>query len=548
MPTPDPSNVLFKIAHPDLYERNPFNILNLPVDATAKDIRRRKEDIEAAFDAGTEANEFSNIIPGDVCRNLPTREDVATLFDILEDPERRIAYAMFWFWPDSLASDSTRGKNRSRNPNGAFGHRTVIRNWTEEASLAWGATPTQPIARHNLAVFHHLMGLAYELSLEKYDVRSAETPEDVPKHWNAAIFWWNKVADDPDFWHSVSDLVSLQNDPRLDYKFVRSLKAQFAFAFDQINVELAIDFAKRGRDSDAKRQIEYMKRSQPDADDVEGTCEDAFSGLIRQTEAIVKAATDETRKNPKSGFTQANNILEQTAEPLNIACSIFENGSPIRSTIVSRIFAGVRSCLIAYGNETKDWQNCATWMRQLKDIAETEADLKAIENDVKILTQNHELQLKESQCQLCGRVIPKGQKKVWNWPCHGEVKKGTQYGQVTYRHAQVPIQVCPSCLYQVAQTSPSRFKNELVQELLGKGWKSGLEPTEQEMKSVWGNDDISSGVRMNSDAVLMRTMRPYHSNNDIGGSEENEFKNCIIPLVLLGLGLVYFIWVLVNEL
>ena len=53
---------------------------------------------------------------------------------------------------------------------------------------------------------------------------------------------------------------------------------------------------------------------------------------------------------------------------------------------------------------------------------------------------------------------------------------------------------------------------------------------------------------MNSDAVLMRTMRPYHSNNDIGGSEENEFKNCIIPLVLLGLGLVYFIWVLVNEL
>ena len=43
MPTADPSNVLFKIAHPDLYERNPFNLLNLPIDATAKDIRRRRE-------------------------------------------------------------------------------------------------------------------------------------------------------------------------------------------------------------------------------------------------------------------------------------------------------------------------------------------------------------------------------------------------------------------------------------------------------------------------------------------------------------------------
>ncbi len=44
MATLDPTNVLFKIAHPDLYARNPFNLLNLPIDATAKDIRRRREE------------------------------------------------------------------------------------------------------------------------------------------------------------------------------------------------------------------------------------------------------------------------------------------------------------------------------------------------------------------------------------------------------------------------------------------------------------------------------------------------------------------------
>ena len=36
MTTPDPTNVLFKIAHPDLYARNPFNLLNLPIDATRR--------------------------------------------------------------------------------------------------------------------------------------------------------------------------------------------------------------------------------------------------------------------------------------------------------------------------------------------------------------------------------------------------------------------------------------------------------------------------------------------------------------------------------
>lgn len=532
MPTADPSNVLFKIAHPDLYERNPFNVLNLPVDATAKDIRRRKEDIEAAFDAGTEEEEFADIIPGDVCRTPPTRSEVESMFQVLEDPERRIAYAIFWFWPESIVSDSARGQRRSKNPNGAFGHRSVIQNWTNEASLSWGATTTQPVARHNIAVFHHMMGLAYELSLEKYDVRSAETPEDVPKHWNAAIFWWNKVADDPDFWHAVADLVSLQNDPRLDYRFVRSLKAQFAFAFDQINVELAIDFAKRGRDGDARRQVDYMKRSQPESDDVDGTFEDAFSGLIRQTETIIKAAKDETERDPKSGFTQSNNILKQTAEPLNIACAIFDKGAPIRTAIVSLIFAGVRSCLIAYGNETKDWSNCANWMRQLKDIAETDADLKAIENDVKILKQNHELQLKESQCQICGRIIPKGQKKTYQWPCHGEVKKGSEYGQVTYRHAQIPVQVCPSCLYQAPQTSPSRFKNDLVQELLGKGWQSGDSPSQAEMKKVWSSNEsyrghVSSLMSPADRARLLANYTPLPSRPSQG---------CCIPFLCLLFG------------
>ena len=65
MATPDPTNVLFKIAHPDLYARNPFNLLNLPIDATAKDIRRRKEDIDAAFEAGTEEEEFKYVLPLD---------------------------------------------------------------------------------------------------------------------------------------------------------------------------------------------------------------------------------------------------------------------------------------------------------------------------------------------------------------------------------------------------------------------------------------------------------------------------------------------------
>ncbi len=74
---------------------NPLNLLNLPIDATAKAIRRRREDIEAAFEAGTEAEEFRHVLPLDDQRKPPTQDAVHEAFDALNDPELRIDYSFF---------------------------------------------------------------------------------------------------------------------------------------------------------------------------------------------------------------------------------------------------------------------------------------------------------------------------------------------------------------------------------------------------------------------------------------------------------------------
>ena len=482
MPTPDPSNVLFKIAHPDLYERNPFNVLNLPVDATAKDIRRRKEDIEAAFDAGTEAEEFRNMLPGDDDRKMPTRVGVEEIFSVLEDPEKRIAYSLFWFWPDT--SETPGGRHRRSNPNGDFGHSSVIAKWEERARDSSAANASPTIAKHNLAVFHHMMGLAYELALRKYGIRTADTPADVLQHWKAAIYWWNDVSGQADFWHAVSENVSALDDPRLDYRFARRLRDQFAFAFDQINVELAIDFAKRGRKADAKRQVEYMKLSQPDSDDVESTFDDAFSGLLRQTEAIVKTARSESKKNPNDGLKKAYEILSRTDEPLRISRIILEKGKPIRNAICTTIVGGVRSCLIDYGNNTKDWDSCLSLAKQLKNIAETDEQKSIVSEDVSILTKNYEQKQSVSCCIKCGRSVKNlkvstyGQYRyeqerflgVENYHgilevhMHGNLRKGESYGQVRYQTSVIPVPLCIPCIAPLF-----RSKNLLhctVEELL----------------------------------------------------------------------------------
>lgn len=458
MPTPDPNNVLFQIAHPDLYERNPFNVLNLPVDATAKDIRRRKEDIEAAFDAGTEAAEFANILPGDESRKTPTRAEVDDLFTTLENPEKRIAYALFWFWPEDMGSVGREAnRKRVRNPNGAFGHHEVVAVWDRDARLPDGSTSTQFISRHNLAVFHHMMGLAYELELKSIPPTDADTPDYVHGYWRSSIYWWNEIAGEPDFWRHVSELVSALDDPRVDYQFARALRDQFAFAFDQINVELAIDFAKTGRETDAKRQVEYMKLSQPDSDDVEGTFDDAFAGLLRQTEAVVNSARDEARKHPEEGLKKANEILSQTAEPLRVSRIVFDKGAPIRDSIVTTIFAGVRSCLIAYGNATEDWDNCIDLTRKLETIAETDNQRNTVKKDALVCQSNKHA----SQCCCCGKPVKDGRlvattctdildriaayKDSLTIHMYGEVRKGNEYGKVSFKTTTIAVPICWMC-------------------------------------------------------------------------------------------------------
>ncbi len=385
MTTPDPSNVLFKIAHPDLYERNPFNVLNLPVDATAKDIRRRKEDVEAAFDAGTERTIFQHILPEDRTRDVPSRQFVEMVFGSLENPEERLAWELFWYWdtPD-IASPKTDCGPVACNPNSRITDEQTLK-WMKQALTTKGASAA--IALHNSAINQHMISFDIENRLASgRDIRP--TPDFIDGFWKRAILFWNHAVSNDDVWHHLVDRVEALNDPRVSYKTIRRFRDQFPFAFDQINAELAIEYAKRNRGADARRQVQYMKLSQPGSDDVEGTFDNAFARLLHRTEIIVKAACDEAKKNPRDGLKKANELLSQTAEPLHISRIVFDGGEPIRESIVTTIFKGARSCLIAYGNATRDWVNCLVLTKKLKLLAESEIHKNQIVEDERIVQRN----------------------------------------------------------------------------------------------------------------------------------------------------------------
>ncbi len=476
MTTADPSNVLFKIAHPDLYERNPFNLLNLPINATARDIRRRKEDIEAAFDAGTEAEEFRFVLPVDANRRPPTRKTVNEAFEALNEPELHIAYALFWFWPDDNCPKTTAKLICDDVED------SIIDRWEFESDKS-------VVCRHNLAVYHHVMALTIEGRLRNC-VASDTDKITIIGHWASAIELWNSVVSDADFWHSVSEMVSALNDPRLDYRFARSLRDQFAFAFDQINVELAIEFAKTGRESDAKRQVKYMKLSQPDADDVEGTFDDAFAGLLRQTEAICKAAQDETEKNHKDGLRQANLILEQTDEPLRVSRVVLEKGTAIRNAIGTTIFSAVRNCLIAYGNETEEWDECLSLAYQMSAFAETVEQWNLLSEDVNTLEDLSRKDNLRHSCWICKTRIPKHMhdSSVISVPLHGRFEASKDYRSVNYKAIDIDVPVCANCLSERSPHSFEKFPECIayptVIDAVKDGWNIGKEVSPETVEEV----------------------------------------------------------------
>lgn len=123
------------VATPELYQRNAFRLSGLPVDASARQVRRRADEVEAAVRLDAE------LTVGDAW--LPPAEvavdDVRAALHRLRDPVRRIVDELFWLWP-GLGGDT-------------LADAALI--WADAVEADPPVPVTRAIARHNRAVVGH---------------------------------------------------------------------------------------------------------------------------------------------------------------------------------------------------------------------------------------------------------------------------------------------------------------------------------------------------------------------------------------------------------
>ena len=145
---------LWDICTPDLYRKNPFRIVGIHADAGAREIKCRICEIRDALEFGDASSEFSYAYAPSPLPDLGEIQEASRQFD---DPEIRVAYEFFWFWPKewgSGKSDPAIAALMAGDSNTALEH---WKSWAEGVD-----EDSRIVARHNIAISYHLWLLDQE--------------------------------------------------------------------------------------------------------------------------------------------------------------------------------------------------------------------------------------------------------------------------------------------------------------------------------------------------------------------------------------------------
>ena len=144
------ASTLMQLCTENVYNDNIFHLLGLPTLATLRQIRRRREDLEAAHEMNVDAwvREFGHLRG---IRAVPSFEEVQVAFERLKDPEFRLVSEFFRAWDDGGAGEGI-------NPQGGEAREILMKL---EARLSGNCG----VAVHDTAVLRHKYAVESELML-----------------------------------------------------------------------------------------------------------------------------------------------------------------------------------------------------------------------------------------------------------------------------------------------------------------------------------------------------------------------------------------------
>lgn len=473
------TSLLSQLCTEYVYRNNAFHILGIPTTASSRIIRRRQEDFESAHALGATswAQEFPQWMPKG---NVPSYEEVCEAFAFITDPANRTVSEFFWIWPID-------GAEKGMNECMSGVYTSAIKSYLP---LTRKGSNLRPLAQHNLAVIYHALAIEGELAMLAGDQKPARRSETL-RYWESAFSYWEKLADDDDFWALYEARMREFDDPRLTGGFIRRFRQEFPIAFDNINARIALSYARKGLSQDAQRHVVYMKKTMSGLDDVEASFDALFEPLENQIERVIAGAKDRVSKQAEVGAECVQEILTASADITRAANDLLGVSNQRRQRILTNIFTTCNQLLVAYGNKTEKWKVCLDLSEQLVPLACTEELKERITANIDAIKRNLEEELSKTVCANCGahkgdkrpngRTVRITMQPVKLW---GNVRRSTRsFGEVVYSTREIEIPCCDKCRL----LNPWKLgKIKAIIEAKNQGFHIGNSPPQHVIRELWG--------------------------------------------------------------
>lgn len=427
------NETLLKMARLDIYRINAFRILNLPVNASSKEISTRTRQLDLIEKYGVVEQDNNGALPLSSTYDSNSRREAQQR---LLDPELRFIDEFFWFWPVSLDSSGDSDDALIAMKQGYLS--SALSTWERHEVEGSEAN----VSKHNLAVFYHAMALDIEYAESEEKLVSVEKIEGKRVYWQKAFSRWQTLLDDEGFWSRIRERIGVLDDPRLTTGTARRIREGLPAALLSINAQLAVEAVEMNDPSDSLYHLKLIRESGFHNTIIDEAIHQATIPIRDRLRAICTHAGEQTGSVPEHDDTVAEELMKYASPSLQALDLLLPEGDDTRESAHDEVALQVRSCLISYCNQTQNWRNTLQLTREALEIAASPSVRQKIQEDINTIDTN----LKYSTCWFCG-IAPANDSSTINVMMHGNVQRDHKWSgtEVTYQKLPVPVPRCRAC-------------------------------------------------------------------------------------------------------
>lgn len=322
----------------NIYRYNGFRLLDLPITASGKKVKKSFRKIEAKY----KMSDSEDITLKDVLMPIvpsPKFNNYQKANSRLNDAKVRFIDEIFWFWPSNLIKDED-----------AVAWDYLRNKQYDDFIKYWEDKKDNNVSYHNLAIFYQAMSLDFHAS--------NENTNKILDYSKKALNYWKKTFTSG-FENFARDRVRKLNNPLLKESFVDEVFSQLQKAILSIYLDMAQNAIKSNNLNDVHKYIDLINDSGFDFKVMSNTTNNLLTFLLYQVDSEIKdyelSVKDFNKTDYLPVILNAKSFNVTVSPLLNILSILASNNIKAKDAISKAYMAILNSTVSSFNSLLDDY-------------------------------------------------------------------------------------------------------------------------------------------------------------------------------------------------